>query len=100
MLGNSGYLDLEYSDWVVQIAKAIHQVFGVSCVGFEEQFMEILIAIEASCTKKVLASNYKPRNKGSTELRWLECSINYDSKGGSSSHGKRKERGLSVLNEA
>jgi hypothetical protein len=62
--------------------------------------MAILIAIEASCTKKVLASNSKPRNKGSTELRRLECSINYDSKGGSSSRGKRKERGLSVLNEA
>jgi len=83
-LGNSSYSVLEYSDWVVQIAKEIHQVEGVSCVGFELQFMEILTAIETSCTQKVSASGSKPRKKGSRELRRLECSINYDSKGESS----------------
>lgn len=30
----------------------------------------------------------------------LEWSINYDSKGESTSHGKGKEKGFSVLNEA
>jgi hypothetical protein len=53
MLGKSGYSDSEYSDWVVQIAKEIHRVVGVSCVDFAKQFMAILTAIEASCSWKV-----------------------------------------------
>jgi hypothetical protein len=100
VLGNSCYSSLEYSDWVLQRMKEIHRVVGVSCVGFEEQFMALLTFIEASCSHKVSASSSKLGNKGSRELRRLECSINYDSKGESSSCGKGKERGLSVLNEA
>jgi hypothetical protein len=62
--------------------------------------MAILTAIEASRSHQGSASSSKLGNKGSRELRRLECSINYDSKGESSSHGKGKARGLSALYEA
>jgi hypothetical protein len=36
VLGNSGGSCFECSDWVVERAKEIHRVVGVSGVGFEE----------------------------------------------------------------
>jgi hypothetical protein len=52
------------------------------------------------CRHEVSASNSKLGNKGSRELRRLECSIDYDSKGEISRRRKGKEMGFLVLNEA
>jgi len=90
----------EHSNWVLQRAKEIHHVLGISCEGYEEQFMAILTAIEASRSQKGSTSNSKLLDRGTRELKRLACSINYDSKGGSSGCGRVKGRGFSVLNEA
>jgi hypothetical protein len=68
------------------------------CVGFDEEFMALLK--EVSCNHKVSPSSSKLGNKGSRELKRLECSINYDLKVESSSCGKGKGRGFLFLNEA
>jgi hypothetical protein len=47
VVGNSGGSSFECSNWVVQLAAEIHWLVGVSCEGFEGQFLVILIAIEA-----------------------------------------------------
>jgi hypothetical protein len=65
-------------------------------VGYEEQFMVILIVIEAIHSHMVLGST----SKGNRELKRLECSINYDSKFEASSRASGKERGYSIFNEA
>jgi hypothetical protein len=62
--------------------------------------MAILTAIEASRSQKGSTSNSKLLDRGTRELKRLACSINYDSKGGSSGCGRVKGRGFSVLNEA
>jgi hypothetical protein len=62
-------------------------------VGHKEQFMALLIAIEEHHRLEDSNSLTKRRR----ELRILECSINYDTKGERSSHGKGKHRGLSVF---
>jgi hypothetical protein len=73
---------------------------GLSCEGFVEKLMALLTAIEASCIRVDLASISRRVNRGNMELKRLVCSINYDSQGGSSSCGRGKSRGFSVLNEA
>jgi hypothetical protein len=65
-------------------------------VGYEEQFMAILIVIEAGCPHMVLSS----ASKGNRELKRLECSINYDSKFETSNCACEKKRGYSICNEA
>lgn len=92
-----GSSSFEYSEWVLQRVKEIYLVVGVSCVSFKEQFMAIMISIEASRSHKVSASSSKLGNKGSRELRRLECSINYDLIGETSSRGKSKEKGYELL---
>jgi hypothetical protein len=71
----------------VQIATKIHWLVGVLCEGFEKHFLALLIAIEVEAHRRQqgLVSSSKQRNKGSRELRSFKCSINYDSKGESSS---------------
>jgi hypothetical protein len=93
-------LGLEYSDWVLQRVMEIYRVVGLSCEGYEEQFMALLTAIELGHCHKDLASSSKFVNKGNKEIKRLACSMNYDSKCGSSSHGKGKGRGFSIINEA
>lgn len=73
---------------------------GLSCKGFEEDPMALLAAIEASHHNEEWASNAKPDNNGKRELKRLSCSINYDSKCGSSSCSRVKGRSQSVLYEA
>lgn len=58
--------------------KEIHRVVGVSCVGYEDQFIALLTVIEASHIHKVSTYTCKLGNKGSRELKRMECSINYD----------------------
>lgn len=90
---------LEYSDWVLQRVKEIYRVVGLSCEAYEH-FMPLLTTIEAGRHQKDLVSKSKLVNKGNRELKLLACTINYDPKGGSSSCGKGKGRGSSVINEA
>lgn len=91
MVGKSGHIRSLYSNWV-------HRVVRVSCVGFKEQFMTILIVIETDHPQVVSGSISKLGNKGNRELKRLECSINYESKFETSSHASGKERGSSVFN--
>lgn len=94
VLENSGYSSLEYSYRVLQRVKETHWIVGVLCVGFEEQFMAILRAIEASRSHKVSASSSKLGSKDNMKLRRLECSINYDCNGESSSRVKERKEGF------
>lgn len=67
---------------------------GLSCEGFEEEMMALLTTIEVSHFQNESASGSKMVNKGNRELKILSCSINYDSKGGSSSQGGVKGRAV------
>ena len=87
-VGESGYLD------VVQCAKEIYPIVGISCVGHRKRFLALLIFLEEEHHHEVLAS---PSICGSRELKNLECSINYDVRGSCSSCGIGKERVLSVF---
>jgi hypothetical protein len=54
----------KYLDWVLQRTNEIHHVVGVSCMSYEEQFMAILIVIEAGHPQMVLGSTSKLGSKG------------------------------------
>lgn len=88
------------STWVLQKVKEIRQHVGISCEGFEAEFMVILTAIEASHYKNETASSSKMRNRENREFKRLSCSINYDSKGDSYSHGRNKGRAMIGYYEA
>lgn len=60
---------------------------GISCVGFEEQFKALLVAIEVGRSSALKLASKKER-----ELRRLECSINYDTKEGSIGRDRLKGR--------
>jgi len=79
----------------LQSVQKIYRIVGISCMGHEEQFMALLIVIEECHHLEDLTSLSKLGNIGNMELRRLECSINYDAKGESSSRGKGKDKGLS-----
>jgi hypothetical protein len=89
----------ECFDWVVQNAIGFYWLVGVSCEGFEGSFA-MLRAIKAKeyHRKQGLAST--PQKIGIKVVgSWedLECSINYDSKGECSSHGKGRKEGYQFL---
>jgi len=69
-------------------------------VSFKEELMALFTAIEVSHSHNESASSSKLVNKESRELKRLSCSINYDTKGGSVSHGRGKEGLLLVIYEA
>jgi hypothetical protein len=81
----------------VHLGTEINRLVGVSCDGFEGQFLAILIAIEAKERHRQHGSAPRSEqgNKGSRKLRRLEYSISYDSKCKCSSCGKG--RGLSIF---
>lgn len=58
---------------------------GLSCEGFEQEFMALLMAVEASHSQKESASSSKLVNKGSRELKRSSFSITHDLKDGISS---------------
>lgn len=93
MFGKTICLGWGYSYWVLQRPKEIHRVIGILCERYEEQLMAILIAIEESRSQKGSTSNSKLVDRGISELKRSACSINYDSKGGSSRRGRGKGRG-------
>lgn len=87
-----------FSDIILGIAesKGYPPYCGVGLLreGFEEELMTLLTAIYVSLLREGSASSSKLVNRGNKELKRLSCSINYDSKGGSSSQGKVKGRGF------
>lgn len=79
---------------MVQTIKSLRHVVGMSCEGFEGD-MTLLKAIEASRTQNGMTSSSSPLSRSmrrQRELKRLDCSSNYDSKGGQCSRGKGKGR--------
>ncbi|XP_042970966.1 uncharacterized protein LOC122303308 isoform X2 [Carya illinoinensis] len=76
-------------DWLLKKIEDLQSCLGISCVGYEEQFKALIIAIEAGQQGSV--------SKRERELRRLSWSINYDSKEGSASRGRNKGRVGSVV---
>lgn len=72
---------------------------GISCEVFEEALMALPTAIEASHYKELVSSS-KLGSIEKKELKRLSCSINYDSKGCSSSLGRTKGRAILGYYEA
>lgn len=56
------------SSWVLQMVKVIQHVIGLSCVGFEGQFMALLTTIEASHNEE-WNSNSKSAVRSARELK-------------------------------
>ncbi|KAF5475511.1 hypothetical protein F2P56_007311 [Juglans regia] len=77
------------ADWILPKVNEIQQFVGISHGGCEDQFKELIIAIETSHTLETKSSFKK-----SWELHRLFSAINYDAKGGSSTRGKFKGRAL------
>ncbi|KAF5451101.1 hypothetical protein F2P56_031397 [Juglans regia] len=76
-------------DWIMPKVNEIQQFMRISHGGCEDQFKELITAIEASHVLETKSSFKKSR-----ELHRLFLGINYDAKGGSSSRGKSKGRAL------
>jgi hypothetical protein len=83
---------------VVGRVKFFCHVVGLSCKGFEDQLLMLVIAIEASRHQNGVGSvpdlSVKSSNRGNRELNRLVCSLNYDIKGGHSNRVKAKGRGV------
>jgi hypothetical protein len=83
-------------EWVVERVKNFCKVIGLACSGFEDKLMELFKDIEAhQCSNRVGHDNNlsaKFGNCGQREVKRLECSVNYDGKGGQSSRLARNGR--------
>lgn len=78
------------SNWVLKKIEELQDIFGVSFGGYKEQFMALIVVVEACCLKSA--------TKQDREFNRLTCSINYDIKEGSSRRDRSKGRGkLSFL---
>lgn len=73
------------SDGVIQKVKEIQDCVEISCEGFEEQFMALLISIEAG-------HSFSPKfvSCENIELKQFTCLINYDGSEGSANRGRSK----------
>jgi hypothetical protein len=73
---------------------------GISFVGHKLQLLALLTFLEEECRNNVNVANLGSGTEGKMEVRDLECSVNYDARGSSSSRGNRKGRGTAVVYEA
>jgi hypothetical protein len=80
-------------DFLTAILEYSHSV-GVTCDGYEGQLSAVFEAILAENDKKESGSCLKVGNKYTRELNKLSCSINYDSRSGSTSQSRCKGRAL------
>lgn len=88
-------LGVESSDWVLERISGFCKVVGISCPGLEEKMMELFNGIEAQRFSDRMRHNNNSSamgNRGHREVKRLECSVNYDGKGGQSSRLTRKGR--------
>lgn len=68
---------------------------GLSCEGYEDQFMALLVAMEVGRSTAMKSAVRKER-----ELKRLECSINYDNKKGTLGRDRAKGGDTIFVNEA
>jgi len=80
-------------DFLKAILEYSHSV-GVTCDGYEGQLSAVFEAILAENDKKETGSCLKVGNKHTRELNRLSCSINYDTRSGSTSQSRCKGRAL------
>jgi len=83
------------TDWVFERIRGFCKVVGISCPGFEDKLMDLFNVIEAHrYSDRVMRDNNLSAmgNRGQREVKRLECSVNYDGKGGQSSRLTRKGR--------
>jgi hypothetical protein len=90
--GVSGYLD-----WVTQSASEIYPIVGILYVGHKLQLLALLTFLEGELRNNAMVANLSSGTKGKREFKNLECSVNYDARGLSSSCGNRKGRGSAVV---
>ncbi|KAF5451553.1 hypothetical protein F2P56_026652 [Juglans regia] len=83
------------SDWVLKKVEEFHGWVEISYDGYEDQFMALLVAMEANRSTVMKSAVKKDR-----ELKRLQCSINYDNKEGTSGRDRAKGRDVSFVNEA
>jgi hypothetical protein len=79
-------------DWAHSCVKDVDPVVGLSCDGYEDPTVALLIAIEKYHSREVKGAC----SRGKRELLNLECSINYESTSASSRRGKGKAYVFSV----
>lgn len=72
-------------DWVFLKAKEIQLCVRLPCIGYEDQSLALLAAIEAGQSNSTMKSH--PTKKKERELKRLTCSINYE---GRVSHGGQR----------
>lgn len=84
-------MEEDISIWVKRRAKGFGKILGVSCDGFEDKILELLLEIEKKKTS-VMSSSKKQscsRVKGKRELRQLCSSVNYGQSRGKEVEGRR-----------
>jgi hypothetical protein len=64
---------------LLKVQEILHHV-GLLCEGFEQEFMALLMTVEASHSQEESGSSSKLVNKGGRELKRLSFSITHDSK--------------------
>jgi len=85
----------ESTDWVIERIRGFCKVVGISCPGFEEKLLDLFNVIETQRFSDRMRHFNSPspmRNRGQREVKRLECSVNYEGKGGQSSRLTRKGR--------
>jgi hypothetical protein len=84
------------TEWVIVRVRGFCKVVGMSCPGFEDKLMDLFNDIEAHRYSDRVRHDNNLRatfgNCGQREVKRLECSVNYDGKGGQSYRLTRKGR--------
>jgi hypothetical protein len=75
------------SSWVLQRILDFSKTVGVSCDGQETRLVQFFEDLEAERGHGMGTPGGKTRRKGDRELKRLECSVNYDLKGGETRRG-------------
>ncbi|XP_040996360.1 uncharacterized protein LOC121242550 [Juglans microcarpa x Juglans regia] len=82
-------------DWVLKKVEELCGWVGLSCDDYKDQFMALLVAMEAGRSTVMKSAVRKER-----ELKRLQYYINYDNKEGTSGRDRAKGRDTSFVNEA
>ncbi|KAF5480112.1 hypothetical protein F2P56_000881 [Juglans regia] len=80
------------SEWVLKKVEELQSCMGILCVGYEEQFKALIIAIEAG--------QHGAGSKRDSELKRLTWSINYDGNDGSGNMEETRGGLEQLINEA
>jgi hypothetical protein len=90
--------------WVLERVKGYYKLIGVSCDQYEDKLLVLFEQIEARRVHPLADSLAMVTTvsgmKGQREIKWLNCSINYDKKGEQSNRRRVKGRGVTCGNEA